>query len=149
MAFGTNVYKEIVHRNIDRKREEEQKQRSETVSPEAIKKARDMLKSNRVNISDFNDLEGYGDAEIARDTAQVKRIEQQIVNQASSRSKENTDLAVVLEAMFYEHSEQSYWLGENASTVLTSRFDDLINGIDTVVEFKEQEDEKKAIHPHI
>lgn len=55
--------------------------------------------------------------------------------------KENFEvkhLAEVLEAIFYEHIEMSEWLGRSAETIKTSEFDDIMNGVDLVVEFNQE-----------
>ncbi len=44
-------------------------------------------------------------------------------------------ISKILEAIFYEHAELSEWLGSNVETIKTSRFDDIVNGIDVIAEF--------------
>ncbi|OGI94748.1 hypothetical protein A3A03_03590 [Candidatus Nomurabacteria bacterium RIFCSPLOWO2_01_FULL_40_18] len=53
--------------------------------------------------------------------------------------RKDLKLATVFEAILHEHGEQSNWFGETAVTIKTSRFDDIANGVDEIVEFEEQE----------
>lgn len=49
--------------------------------------------------------------------------------------------ADILEAILFEHIQQSNWFGDDARTIKTSRYDDLVNGVDLIVEFKESVDQ--------
>lgn len=50
-------------------------------------------------------------------------------------SKQTAD---VFEYIVYHQIELSNWLGQNAETVRTSEYDDIINGIDLIVEFSDE-----------
>ncbi|MFZ1720015.1 MAG: hypothetical protein WAU28_01530 [Candidatus Moraniibacteriota bacterium] len=49
--------------------------------------------------------------------------------------------ADIIEAILYEHIEQSNWFGDGVRTIKTSRYDDLKNGVDLIVEFDEGMDQ--------
>ena len=45
----------------------------------------------------------------------------------------------ILEAILNEQIELNNWLGQEALTIIPSEFDDIINGVDVVVEFEREE----------
>lgn len=87
--------------------------------------------SNFIDIKDFSDL--YGNDQVEADLNQISKLEEKF-----GEADQAKQLASILEAIIFEHGEQSYWFGENASTIKTSRFDDIINGVDAIVEFDEK-----------
>lgn len=46
-------------------------------------------------------------------------------------------MATILEAVISDHAEMSNWFGPNSFSVKTSRYDDIKNGVDMVIEFVE------------
>lgn len=52
-------------------------------------------------------------------------------------NKINNDWADILEAILCEHTELSNWLGETAMSYLTSKYDDIKNGVDFYTEFED------------
>ena len=107
----------------------------------AYKKAERVIKDNEVQINDFRKL--YGDDNIDRDEKYVAEMEEEFKKGSSLESKKINELATVLEAIIFEQSEQNEWLGSDAQTIKTSRYDDIKNGVDMIVEFI-QEDESAA-----
>lgn len=47
-------------------------------------------------------------------------------------------IADVFEALVFQHAELSNWLGQNAETIRTSEYDDVVNGVDLIVEFTDE-----------
>lgn len=94
---------------------------------QAALEAEKLKKAEAINIKLFADV--YGDRAIAHDLKYVEEKKKNFSNVDSAEVK----WASVLEAIFYQHAEQSNWLGENAHTILASEVDDIANGIDVVV----------------
>lgn len=86
------------------------------------------LNSEKVRCSDFRDL--YDPAMIKADLEYVrqKRLE---FGEADDIRK----WATILEVVIHEQIELSEWLGSGVTTVRASDYDDIRNGIDTIVEF--------------
>lgn len=96
----------------------------------AYEKSQRVLVESAIKLEDFRDLyEGVVD----RDQEWVERME---------AGQSETDIhkmhADIIEAILFEHIEQSNWFGESATTIKTSKFDDIRNGIDIIVEFEEE-----------
>ncbi len=82
-----------------------------------------------INPKDFISL--YGEQNVARDLSTVERLKSKF------ESDEYKIAAETLEAIMLEHTELSDWLGPNAETIKTTEFDDIVNGVDMVLEFNE------------
>lgn len=95
-----------------------------------------VLKEDEIDQNDFRDL--YGDENVDKDFEEIDRLEKAIGGEAIPQDKESLRLATVLEAMIHYHGEQSEWFESDAETFKTSRYDDLKNGTDGVVEFAEE-----------
>lgn len=104
---------------------------------EAESKTYDLLiprhEASAINIKDFSDL--YGKEVIERDLRYVADKKQRIVEQGTTPSKR----AKLLEALMNEQIESSNWLSQEASTFVTSEYDDFANGVDVAVEFERTE----------
>jgi len=102
----------------------------------AYKKALEIIERDRIKTDELADL--YGAETIARDNAYVKKREEEFEISLSDADRQQRKLAAVFEAILHEHGEQSNWFGEAAVTIKTSRFDDIVNGVDEIVEFEEK-----------
>ena len=92
-------------------------------------KAEQILAEDAVDPVRFIEL--YGGENVTRDLKKVERLKSEF---APHESKGAAD---VFEAVFHQHVELSDWLGPNAETIRASEYDDIVNGIDLVVEFNE------------
>ncbi len=101
---------------------------------EACKKAADVLKRGAISMKSFIDL--YGQENVDRDEAAVRDFQEKFKNQDSPQEAEAKELATILEAVIHEQINKNGWLGLQAKAIRTSDFDDIINGVDSVVEFK-------------
>ncbi len=99
----------------------------------AFKKATGTIEQDRIKIEDLNDL--YGTKTIEADKVYVEKREKQFKDDMNDENRRNSELATVFEAILYEHGEQSDWFGKSAITMKTSKFDDIANGVDEIVEF--------------
>jgi hypothetical protein len=96
----------------------------------AHKRAEELFKHDSIRPATFADL--YGDEVIKKDEATVARLKQKFDN-----NPKNKIPADILEGIIYEHTELSDWFGPHASTIKTSEFDDIVNGVDLAIEFDE------------
>ena len=77
----------------------------------------------------------YSQDSVNEDKKKIETIQAQFDKRDFEESKEAKKLADIFEASVMWNGEQSDWFGVNASTTKTSKFDDLTNGVDLVVEF--------------
>lgn len=103
----------------------------------AAEKQAERVLSDPINPDDFADI--YGE-NVEKDKQYVARMEEQF-KQIDARKKweviQFNRIAKVFEAIIFEQAELSNWLGESATTIQASRFDDIANHVDTIVEFEE------------
>lgn len=106
-----------------------------TTIDKAYDRAKEIL-SGGIQLQDFSDI--YKDVE--NDQKYVETMEKLF---SETLEKDGEDLrkiyklSAILEAIVLEEGELSNWFGENATTIIPSRFDDIRNGIDCIVEFEE------------
>lgn len=98
-------------------------------------RAQSFIDSKEVKMSDFEDH--YGKEVVAKDRLYVEKMEGKFSNSKNSEQAEANKLATVFEAVFHEGTSTCGWLGENVSTIKTSRYDDIANGIDEIAEIQE------------
>ena len=108
----------------------------------AYERAQREIERDSVDPEEFRDL--YGDIGVDKDLAYVTRMEEVFARDASPETQETQKVATIFEAIFHDHAELSEWLGPDAMTIKTSRYDDIKNGIDTVVETRH--DDRTASH---
>lgn len=102
---------------------------------EAYEKALKIL-SEPIDPSEFN----YRD--LQRDIDFVKKVERQFDEQSKKETLEQQNrrkIGKIVEAIIFEQAELSNWFGESATTIQTSRYDDIVNKVDAIVEFNEGE----------
>lgn len=107
----------------------------EVLIEDAYLKAISLLSRDEIKISSFEDL--YGKPRIEEDEAKVRRLEDAMKEGEIPESRRMKQLASVLEAIIHEQGELANWFGEDAFTIKTSRYDDIVNGVDEVVQFLE------------
>lgn len=94
---------------------------------QAAIEARKLKKKDAIDPNEFKDL--YGELSVVHDLDMIQKLKKSpdfIQNSAAHA------WADVFEAVFYQHVEQSNWLGEEVHTILPSEFDDFINKIDVM-----------------
>ncbi len=103
-----------------------------------------VLEDSRIKEEDF--IERYGEETINRDKATIERRE---VGHKASHIEEGTEelkmISDVFEALVVQHGELSDWFGPNAVTKKSSKYDDYENGVDMVVEFTDDNEEKSHL----
>ena len=83
-------------------------------------------------------FEHYDKTMILRDMELVQRREADFRMQSSPESEENKKLAIILEAILHEQIGISDWIGPNVSTIKASRFDDIVNGVDSIARIQRE-----------
>lgn len=96
-------------------------------------KAKEVLQKDAIDPRSFIDL--YGTNNVENDLLEVEKTKQNFETDPEQEDIKKT--AELLEAILYIHTELSDWLGPNASTIRTSEYDDIKNGVDMIVEFDE------------
>lgn len=103
-------------------------------------KAEKVIERARIREEDFLEPDGpYTRESVERDLEIVRRKEESFGKDRDEYFAEQKKLADIFEALVIEHGELSQWFGENAYTVKTSRYDDYENGVDAVIEFRDEE----------
>ena len=102
------------------------------VSDKLFKKARLYLRKSEIKPKDFLDF--YNQEEIQRNEDYVEGMEKKFTQEDSSEEAENSKLATVFEAIMHDQVELNEWLGSDVATIKTARYDDIVNGIDTIAE---------------
>ncbi len=100
-------------------------------------KAAESIDDSRIEEEDFREL--YGD-QVTTDLERVGRLEKQFAAHGSEESAEMKKVADIFEALVLDCGELNNWFGDNAFTIKTSRFDDYVNGMDMVLEFRGEEE---------
>lgn len=100
----------------------------------AYQRALELLK-NPIDPKTFTDYK-----DVDKDIAFVEQAEAKFEEELTQKSPEEqriAKLAKIVEAIIFEHGEQSNWFGESATTIQASRYDDIAHHVDTIIEFKE------------
>lgn len=98
--------------------------------------AENSLKEYKIDVDLFYDL--YGKEKVEEDKSKVGHIKEKFLRENTPSEIEAKKMAVIFEALFNKHGEQSDWLGGNASIIPTSEYDDIVNGVDAIAEFAEE-----------
>src|SRR3989344_1880873 len=98
-------------------------------------KSEKIISQDAISLDDFKDH--YGEDVIKEDERYVDQMERKFKQEDTPEKREVLKLATIFEALIHKHIKESDWLGSNASSIKTSRYDDIKNGIDNIVEFKE------------
>lgn len=107
----------------------------ESVLDRAYERAQRVLRDSEINPRTFNGL--YPKETIERDIRTVERLERQFESDATPEEKEDQKLAYIFEAIFHDGLAKGDWFGEGVHAIKPSRFDDIVNKVDSVVEFQE------------
>lgn len=101
-----------------------------------FREAEESLREYKIDMTLFYDL--YGKEKVQEDILEVDAIKEKFLEEDTPSEKEAKKMAVIFESLFNKHGEQSNWLGENASIIPTSDYDDIVNGVDAIAEFSEE-----------
>lgn len=97
--------------------------------------AQKILEADRIDPRKF---EHYDQKMIDKDLQYVRDRKAQFERQSTPESKKDKKMATVLEAIIHEQVELSDWLGPHAETITSSSYDDIANGIDSIVRWQRE-----------
>lgn len=101
----------------------------------AHEKASTMLAAKAVDMNAFRNI--YGDAEVRGDEAKVADYERKFAAADTTEQKRrDKKLATVVEAIFFDQAGRNGWLGAEAQVLPSSKYDDYVNGVDCITEYK-------------
>jgi hypothetical protein len=87
---------------------------------------------------DFEDL--YSKKTVEADMEWVRKEEERFEREDTPEQKEARKISTIFETLIYDQAEMSEWLGKSAITIKSSRYDDIKNGIDLIIEFPDSEE---------
>lgn len=99
---------------------------------EAYAKSQRIIQNEAIDPKDF--VHPYSTDVVNQDIAWTERM----LKQHAEKFDINKAHADIVEAILFEQIEQSNWFGQRASTIKTSHFDDIRNGVDLIVEFEDE-----------
>jgi hypothetical protein len=88
-------------------------------------------------------IDPYGEQTVGADLIEVKKREAVHNRTRDEQTEEQKKVADIFEAIVLEVGELNEWWGSNAFILQTSKYDDYVNGVDAVIEFR-VEDPKSA-----
>lgn len=101
---------------------------------QAHQRALESIEADRIDMDDFVDLYGQG---VEADKAIVRKRKASFAAEEDPSMEKNRQLGTIFEAIFNERAELDNWFGQNVSTIKTSEFDDVENGVDSALEIVE------------
>ncbi len=90
----------------------------------------------QIDIDHF--LRDYGAENIAKDKEEITEREAAFEEEMTPETREALRLGTILEAIITEQVELNEWFGQDVRTRKASRYDDIINGVDTIAEIEQQ-----------
>jgi len=102
----------------------------------ASRKAKELTEKHRIKPESFSDL--YSPETIKRDEAETQKAKKDFEQKDSEEEKRAKILADIFEAIIFDQGEMSEWFGGSVKTVKTSEYDDIVNGVDAILEFNEK-----------
>lgn len=75
---------------------------------------------------------------VDRDMQYVRDRKAQFEKESTPESKEDKKMATILEAIIHEQVELGDWLGPDAETIASSSYDDIANGVDSIVKLRHE-----------
>ena len=115
--------------------------------PEGIRSVMNEMEEDRKDYADFED--SYSAEDIQVDKTKAESIQQGFKEKESKLGKPEQEYlqymkqkAEIFEAFIYSQASRAEWFGKNSSLIVTKEHDDLINGVDLVLEHEEGEQKK-------
>lgn len=121
----------IYEKNLNKELEERE------IIDKAYRKSEKLISEYSLKEEDF--IDSHGAENVAKDTAYVENMERKFEQNLSEEQKYCKMLADIFEAMIYDQIDND-WFGHDAVGIKTTRYDDIKNGVDQIVEFQEGED---------
>jgi hypothetical protein len=92
-----------------------------------------MEEKESIEMDDFEDL-----YDVKSDKEHVEDLLEKFEQDNTPEDKEAARVAEILELIYTDSAERGRWMGDEAMIRNTSKYDDLVNGIDMVAEFYEK-----------
>ncbi len=100
-------------------------------------RAQEEIIDMQIDMDEFRDL--YGEVGVKKDQEYVAQMEKQFSQETDAQRERSKKLATIFEVIIDNQIEQNEWLGSGAYTIKASKYDDIRNGVDTIVEFDRDE----------
>ncbi|MCL5006978.1 MAG: hypothetical protein M1153_02455 [Patescibacteria group bacterium] len=107
----------------------------------AYEMAAEALEKDAVKEEDFADL--YGKENVRRDLERVAEAEKYFRQAATPQSERLKRYSTIFEWIINQRVELGDYFGPNAFTRRASHYDDLMNGVDTILEFRNDPEKPK------
>lgn len=104
----------------------------------AYELARNVLEVDRVDPQQFKQ---YDQQMVSRDMQYVHDRTAQFEKESTPESKKAKKMATIIEAILHEQIELNDWLGPDAETITPSPYDDIANGVDSIIRFQHEGDD--------
>ena len=103
---------------------------------ELVLEGRELMEGLRPCLDEFidGDQEGYSEEDVEADKNKVSQKQTTIMTDTGELDKVRM-VAELLEIIFADQADRSLWLGEGFESFPASTYDDLFNGVDTILEF--------------
>ncbi len=101
---------------------------------QAYSRARQVHRQEAIKLKDFSDL--YGSQTIENDITYINQMLAKFKSESTLDSRKAKKMADILETVIYENGDMSNWFGEDSYMILPSIYDDIKNGVDSIVEFQ-------------
>ena len=108
---------------------------------ESMAEILEKIRELRINPLSFKGFDGFDEVKIEKDVAVINRVEQkyQLKAEAYDHTEEKVHSeARIVETMMPMIIRDFDWLGPDTDIIFTSVYDDVTNGIDSVVQFPEE-----------
>ncbi len=110
----------------------------EIVTEAALTKANEALSKNAISMEPFATL--YGESSVAADKAEVERLEALYASEETPQQRRGRAHTTIFEGLWHDQAGKG-WLGPDATPIRPTRFDDIKNGVDSIVEFRKGNNE--------
>lgn len=132
-SFEDSLIRKITRqRQIDHQQEVEEEKIKDFQT--AYERAEKMISEDRIDMDKFKGL--YDENILEEDKNYVSRREKGFEENDSPQQKEMRMYSVMAEAIIHDGIDMNGWLGESATAIKTSKYDDYKNGVDEIVRFK-------------
>lgn len=140
--------------NLDRRKRDETREAGDrrveqinssihTLIPKEYPEAKELIDSNSIDMDSFRDL--YGDDRVDADEKEVRRLESRFARSdqkvlSGGVTKEQVhQLSVISESFLLRGFNEGEWV-PYCGAIKTTEYDDYVNGVDLVLEYKKAED---------
>ncbi len=107
----------------------------EKILEEALEKAERHSRFDRIDMDSF--VKQYGSERVQSHKAYVERHEEIFEHDATPETREALRLGTILEEVVVDQIEQNEWAGKGVTTRRASRYDDIKNKVDVILEIEQ------------